>query len=122
MEDGKWIHKVLACRKYLRDCARFCKDHLEDAIHVLFVCYHAPLVVIRDVLYQKLFPTHTELHGVYSDLGPFFKDLLVKEKIFGLLGKLAYEIFKVLYSQPMLEINPALYTGENLPRLPLTSV
>ncbi|KAJ7135938.1 hypothetical protein C8R44DRAFT_537125, partial [Mycena epipterygia] len=77
MEDGKWVHKVMAFRMYLRvrnnkhrvalthavlsghalamermrwserykpqvPCkwrlCRFCKDHLEDTIHALFVC------------------------------------------------------------------------------------
>ncbi|KAJ7731542.1 hypothetical protein B0H16DRAFT_1733283 [Mycena metata] len=47
--------------------------------------------------FQQLFTTHPELRGVYSDPGLFFKDLLVKEKIIGLLGKLAYDIFEVFY-------------------------
>jgi hypothetical protein len=53
-----------------------------------------------------LFITYRELRGVYSDPGLFFKDLLVKEKIIGLLGKLAYDVFEVFYSAPMAEINP----------------
>jgi hypothetical protein len=61
------------------------------------------------VFFEKLFITHPELRGVYSDSGLFFKDLLVKEKIIGLLGKLAYDVFEVFYSKPMAVINPALY-------------
>jgi hypothetical protein len=49
---------------------------------------------------------------VYSDPELFFKDLLVKEKIIGLLGKLAFDIFEVFYSELMLVINPALYAPE----------
>jgi hypothetical protein len=148
MVDGKWVHKVMAFRSYLRvrnnkhrtalihavlsghalamermrwaerykpqvpkkwRLCRFCTDHLEDAIHALFVCKHGPLVEIRAVFFQKLFITYPELRGVYSDPGLFFKDLLVKEKIIGLLGKLAYDVFEVFYSAPMAEINPALY-------------
>jgi hypothetical protein len=148
MVDGKWEHKVMAFRLYLRvrnnkhrlalthavlsghalamermrwaerykpevprkwRLCRFCKDHLEDAIHALFVCGHQPLVEIRGEFFRQLFTTHPELHGVYSDPGLFFKDLLVKDKIIGLLGKLAYDILEVFYSEPMLEINPALY-------------
>jgi hypothetical protein len=46
-----------------------------------------------------LFSTHPELRGVHSDPSLFFKDLLVKEKTIGLLGKLAYDIFEVFYSE-----------------------
>ncbi|KAJ6468032.1 hypothetical protein C8R47DRAFT_1223518 [Mycena vitilis] len=123
--DGKWTHKVLAFRAYLRvknNKHRLAlthavlsghalamermgwseRDHLEDAIHAMFVCRHAPLVNIRDVFFEKLFTTHPELRGIHSDPGPFFKELLVKEKIIGLLGKLAYDIFEVFYLEPML--------------------
>jgi hypothetical protein len=82
---------------------------LEDVIHVLFVCDHQPLVAIRGEFFCQLFTTHPELRGVYSDPGLFFRDLLVKDKIIGLLGKLAYNILEVFCSEPMLEINPALY-------------
>jgi hypothetical protein len=61
------------------------------------------------VFFQKFFATYPELQGVYDDHGLFLKDLLVKEKTIGLLGKLAYDILEVFYSEPMLEINPALY-------------
>jgi hypothetical protein len=113
MERMRWSerYKLQVPRKW-RLC-RFCKDHLEDAIHAMFMCKHTPLVDIRTTFFEKLFTTHPELRGVYSDPGPFFKDLLVKEKIIGLLGKLAYEIFEVFYSEPMLVINPALYTPQN---------
>jgi hypothetical protein len=62
---------------------------------------------LETALLQQLFKTHQEPRRVYSDPGLLFKDLLVKEKITGLLGTLTYEIF---YSEPMLVINPALYT------------
>jgi hypothetical protein len=52
------------------------------------------------VFFQKLFITYRKLRGVYSDPGLFFKDLLVKEKIIGLLGKLAYDVFEVFHSVP----------------------
>jgi hemoglobin-like flavoprotein len=68
---------------------------------------------IRATFFEQVFTTHPELRGVYSDPGLFFKDLLVKEKIVGLLGKLAYEIFEVFYSEPMLVINPEIYTPQN---------
>lgn len=76
----------------------------------MFMCKHRPLVEIRSTFFGKLFTTHLELRGVHSDPGHrlFFKDLLVKEKIIGLLGKLAYDIFEVFYSEPILVINPAL--------------
>ncbi|KAJ6527041.1 hypothetical protein B0H19DRAFT_1275358 [Mycena capillaripes] len=110
MERMRWAerYKPAVPRKW-RLC-RLCKDYLEDAIHALFVCKHPPFVIIRGQFFQELFTTHPEFRGVYSDPGLFFKDLLVKEKIFGLLGKLAYNILEVFYSEPMLEINPALYT------------
>jgi hypothetical protein len=150
--DGKWVHKVMAFRSYLRvrnnkhrvalthavlsghalamermrwserykpqvpykwRLCRFCKDHLEDAIHAMFMCKHRPLVEIRATFFGKLFSTHPELRGVHSDPGLFFKDLLVKEKIIGLLGKLAYDIFEAFYREPMLVINPAIYTPQN---------
>jgi hypothetical protein len=60
--------------------------------------------------FQKFFTTYPELQGVYDDPGVFFKDLVVKEKTIGLLGKLAYDILEVLYSKPLLEINPTSYT------------
>ncbi|KAJ6461825.1 hypothetical protein C8R47DRAFT_1202348 [Mycena vitilis] len=60
--------------------------------------------VWREVEQEK-----TRLRDEHSDdPGLFFKTLLIKEKILGLLGKLAYEIFEVFYNEPMLEINPAL--------------
>jgi hypothetical protein len=65
-------------------------------------------VAIRGEFFQELFITHPELRGVYSDPRLFFKNLLVKEKIIRLLGKLAHNIPKVFYSEPMLEINSAL--------------
>jgi hypothetical protein len=113
MERMRWSerYKLQVPRKWM--LCRFCKDHLEDAIHAMFMCKHTPLVDIRTTFFEKLFTTHPELRGVYSDPGPFFKDLLVKEKIIGLLGKLAYEIFEVFSSEPMLVINPALYTPQN---------
>jgi hypothetical protein len=149
MVDGKWTHKVMAFRSYLRvrnrkhrialthavlsghalamermrwaerykdpvprkwRLCRFCKDHLEDAIHAMFVCKHVPVVAIRTVFFQKLFAEHPDLRGLYNDPGLLFKDLLVKEDIVGLLGKLAYESFEIFYSEPMLVINPAIYT------------
>lgn len=76
----------------------------------MFVCKHLPLVEIRQKFFEKLFTTLPNLRGVYTDPGLFFKDLLVKPEIIGLLGKLAYEILEIFYSEPMLEINPALYT------------
>jgi hypothetical protein len=116
MERMRWSerYRPQVPRKW-RLC-RFCKDHLEDAIHALFVCKHLPLVNIRTIFFHKLFATYPELRGVYSDPGPFLKDLLVKDKTIGLLGKLAYDIFEVFYSEPMLVINPALYTPQNLNR------
>ncbi|KAJ7323585.1 hypothetical protein DFH08DRAFT_817622 [Mycena albidolilacea] len=81
---------------------------LEDIIHTLFVCKHPPLQQIRSAFFQKFFTTYLELRGVYDDPGVFFKDLLVKEKMIGLLGKLANDILEVFYSKPMLNINPAL--------------
>jgi hypothetical protein len=153
MEDGKWVHKVLAFRLYLRvrnhkhrvalthavlsghalamermrwserykaqipmkwRLCRFCKDHLEDAIHALFVCDHQPLVELRNIFYTNLFSTLPALHDAnYTDPGLFFKDLLIKPEIIGLLGKLAYDIFEVFYSEPMVEINPAIFTPQN---------
>jgi hypothetical protein len=109
MERMRWAerYKPEVPRKW-RLC-RFCKDHLEDVIHALFVCGHQPLVAIRGEFFHQLFTTHPELRGVYSDPGLFSKDLLVKDKIIRLLGKLAYNILEVFYSEPMLEINPALY-------------
>ncbi|KAJ7200942.1 hypothetical protein B0H12DRAFT_999673, partial [Mycena haematopus] len=100
MERMRWAerYKPKVPRKW-RLC-RFCKDHLEDAIHAMFVCKHPPLLAIRTDFYQKLFADHPELRGVYDDPGLFFKDLLVKEKIIGLLGKLAYEVFEIFYSEP----------------------
>ncbi|KAJ7101673.1 hypothetical protein C8R44DRAFT_946212 [Mycena epipterygia] len=50
--------------------------------------------------FEKLFTTLPNLRGVYSDPGLFFKDLLVKPEIIGLLGKLAYEIFEIFYITP----------------------
>ncbi|KAJ7683663.1 hypothetical protein B0H17DRAFT_836555, partial [Mycena rosella] len=79
---------------------RFYKDHLEDAIHVMFVCKQSLLVEIRNAFFEKLFKTHPELHGVYSDPGLFFKDLLVKEKVIRLIGKLAYNVFEVFRVNP----------------------
>jgi hypothetical protein len=149
--DGKWVHKVMAFRLYLRvrnpkhrialtqavlsghalamermrwaerykdqvpkkwRLCRFCKDHLEDIVHAFFVCKHPPLQQIRSVFFQKFFATYPELQGLYDDPGLFLKDILVKDKTIGLLGKLAYDIFEVFYSEPMLEINPALYTPQ----------
>ncbi|KAJ6464118.1 hypothetical protein C8R47DRAFT_992124 [Mycena vitilis] len=94
---GKWVHKVMAFRSYLRvrnnkhrralihavlsghalamermrwserykpavpykwRLCRFCQDHLEDAIHALFVCDHPPLVVLRTTFFEKLFSTY----------------------------------------------------------------
>jgi hypothetical protein len=49
------------------------------------------------------------LRKLSNDPGLLFKDLLVKEDIVGLLGKLAYESFEIFYSEPMLVINPAIY-------------
>ncbi|KAJ7117260.1 hypothetical protein C8R43DRAFT_902130 [Mycena crocata] len=148
MFQGKWEHKVLAFRAYLRvrnskhrlalthavlsghslamermrwaerykdqvpkkwRLCRFCRDHLEDAIHAMFMCTHDPLIPIRNAFYDKLFQTLPELRGVYTDPGLFFKDLLVKEEILALLAKLAYDSFEVFYAEPMLVINPALY-------------
>jgi hypothetical protein len=45
---------------------RFCKDHLEDAIHAMFVCKHVLVVAIRTVFFQKLFAEHPELWGLYN--------------------------------------------------------
>ncbi|KAJ7476472.1 hypothetical protein FB451DRAFT_1460551 [Mycena latifolia] len=84
-------------------------NHLEDAIHAMFVCKHNPLLLIRDKFFQKLFKTLPELRGAYSDPALFFKDLLVKPEIIRLLGKLAYDSFEIFYKEPMLVINPALY-------------
>ena len=110
MERMRWAeHYKDQVPKKWRLC-RFCKDHLEDIIHALFVCNHPPLQQIRSVFFKKFFTTYPELQGVYDDPGLFFKDLLVKEKTIGVLGKLAYDILEVFYSEPMLEINPALYT------------
>ncbi|KAJ7436612.1 hypothetical protein FB451DRAFT_1061625 [Mycena latifolia] len=109
MERMQWAerYKNPVPKKY-RLC-RFCKNHLEDAIHAMFVCKHNPLLLIRDKFFQKLFKTLPELHGVYSDPGLFFKDLLVKLEIIGLLGKLAYDSLEIFYKEPMLVINPAIY-------------
>ncbi|KAJ7081633.1 hypothetical protein B0H15DRAFT_912840 [Mycena belliarum] len=151
MADGKWVHKVLAFRTYLRvrndkhrvalthavlsghslamermrwserykpqvptkwRLCRFCKTHLEDSIHALFVCSHQPLIELRKVFFVQLFSTHPELQGQYSDPGVFFRDLLVKDRIIGLLGKLAYEILEIYYAEPMLVINPAIYSPQ----------
>ncbi|KAJ7660933.1 hypothetical protein DFH06DRAFT_907334, partial [Mycena polygramma] len=90
-------YKPQVPRKY-RLC-RFCKD-LEDSIHALFVCVHPPLQQIRSVFFRKVFETYPDLRGVYSDPGLFFKDILVKDKTIGLLGKLAYEILEIFYSEP----------------------
>jgi hypothetical protein len=60
------------------------------------------------VFFQKLFAEQPELQGLYNDPGLLFKDLLVKENIVGLLGKLAYKSFEIFYSDPMLVINPAI--------------
>ncbi|KAJ7118019.1 hypothetical protein C8R43DRAFT_960516 [Mycena crocata] len=148
MVQGKWEHKVLAFRMYLRvrnnkhrlalthavlsghslamermrwaerykdqvpkkwRLCRFCRDHLEDAIHAMFMCKYNPLIELRKVFYEELFKTLPELRGVYTDAGLFFKDLLVKEETIALLAKLAYDSFEVFYAEPMLEINPALY-------------
>ena len=110
MERMRWVerYKDQIPKKWC--LCRFCKDHLEDIIHALFVCNHPPLQQIRSVFFKKFFTTYPELQGVYDDPGLFFKDLLVKEKTIGLLGKLDYNILEVFYSEPMLEINPALYT------------
>jgi hypothetical protein len=62
------------------------------------------------VFFQKFFTTYPELQGAYDGPGVFFKNLLVKEKTIGLLGKLVYDIREGFYSEPMLDINPALYT------------
>ncbi|KAJ7694765.1 hypothetical protein B0H17DRAFT_1131702 [Mycena rosella] len=132
MEDDKWVHTVLAFRmpcagngtdaveRALQTTSAkkvaavpLLQDHLGDAIHTMFVCKQSLLVEIRNAFFAKLFKIHPELHGVYSDPGLFFKDLLVKEKVIGLLGKLAYDVFEVFYSEPMLVINPALYIPPN---------
>ncbi|KAJ6535869.1 hypothetical protein DFH09DRAFT_1369568 [Mycena vulgaris] len=42
--------------------------------------------ILWKVFFEKLFTTLPELRGVYSDPGLFFKDLLVKPEIIGLLG------------------------------------
>ncbi|KAJ6489574.1 hypothetical protein C8R47DRAFT_977892 [Mycena vitilis] len=109
MERMRWAerYKPQVPRKY-RLC-RFCKDRLEDSIHALFVCTHPPLQQIRYVFFQKVFETYPDLRGAHSDPGLFFKDILVKDKTIGLLGKLAYEILEIFYSEPMAVINPALY-------------
>jgi hypothetical protein len=75
---------------------RFCKDHLEDIVHAFFVCKHPPLQQIRSVFFQKFFAKYPELQGLYDDPGLFLKDILIKDKTIGLLGKLAYNIFEVL--------------------------
>ncbi|KAJ6592377.1 hypothetical protein B0H19DRAFT_851165, partial [Mycena capillaripes] len=62
-------YKLQLSRKW-RLC-RFCKDHLEDAIHAMFTCKHIPLVNIRTTFCENLVTTHPELRGVYSDTGPF---------------------------------------------------
>ncbi|KAJ6475637.1 hypothetical protein DFH09DRAFT_952751, partial [Mycena vulgaris] len=110
MERMQWAerYKPQVPRKW-RLC-QFWNDHLEDAIHAMFVCKHTPLRELRKVFFEKLFTTLPELRG--SDPGLFFKDLLVKPEIIGLLGKLAYETCEVFYSEPMLVINPALYTHD----------
>ncbi|KAJ7753596.1 hypothetical protein DFH07DRAFT_718271, partial [Mycena maculata] len=100
MERVRWSERYKSEVPRRWRLCRFCKDHSEDVIHALFVCKHAPIMTIRAAFFQQLFTTHPELRGVYSDPGLFFKDLLVKEKIIGLLGKLAYNIFEVFYSEP----------------------
>ncbi|KAJ7689670.1 hypothetical protein B0H17DRAFT_1134808 [Mycena rosella] len=89
---------IVRAGQYLKEntAAAASRDHLEDAIFMKFVCKQSLLVEIRKAFFEKLFKTHPELHGVYSDPGLFFKDLLVKEKVIGLLGKLAYDVFEVL--------------------------
>jgi hypothetical protein len=77
---------------------------------MMFVCKHVPVAAIRTVFFRKLFAEHPELWGLYDDPGLLFKDRLVKEDIVGLLGELVYESFEVFYSEPMLVINPAIYT------------
>ncbi|KAJ7166417.1 hypothetical protein C8R43DRAFT_830909, partial [Mycena crocata] len=102
MERMRWSerYKVQVPKKW-RLC-RFCLTHLEDTIHALFVCQHPPLILLRQSFFIKLFETYPDLRGVYTDPGLLFKDLLVKDKIIGLLGKLAYEVFEVFYDEPML--------------------
>ncbi|KAK7042457.1 hypothetical protein R3P38DRAFT_2890593 [Favolaschia claudopus] len=109
MERMRWAerYKPQVPRKW-RLC-RFCRTHLEDAIHALFVCSHPPLAPIRQDFFQKLYSSYPELQGAYTDPGLFFKDVLVKDKTIGILAKLAYEILEVFYAEPMLVINPDLY-------------
>ncbi|KAJ7080891.1 hypothetical protein B0H15DRAFT_786800 [Mycena belliarum] len=110
MERMRWAERYKPQVPEKWRLCRFCKDHLEDAIHAMFVCKHAPLIDIRKEFYVKLFQTLPDLRRAYSDPGLFFKDLLVEPQTIGLLGKLAYDSFEIFYSEPMLVINPALYT------------
>ena len=71
---------------------------------------------MRTQFFHKFFNEYPDLRGKYDDPGLFFKDALVKDKTIGLLGKLAYDILEVFYSEPMLEINPDLYNPQNRPR------
>ncbi|KAJ7689275.1 hypothetical protein B0H17DRAFT_897896, partial [Mycena rosella] len=71
MERMRWSerYKPQVPKKW-RLC-RFCEDHLEDAVHATFVCKQSLRVEIRNAFFEKLFKTHPELHGVYSDPGLF---------------------------------------------------
>ncbi|KAJ6465030.1 hypothetical protein C8R45DRAFT_771693, partial [Mycena sanguinolenta] len=100
MERMRWSerYKKKVPKKW-RLC-RFCKDHLEDTVHALFVCKHQPLLSMRTQFFHKFFIEYPDLRGKYDDPGLFFKDALVKDKTIGLLGKLAYDILEVFYSEP----------------------
>jgi hypothetical protein len=68
------------------------------------------LIDLRNTFYTSLFSTLPALSDAnYTDPGLFFKDRLIKPEIIGLLGKLAYDILEVFYSEPMVEVNPAIF-------------
>ncbi|KAJ7770683.1 hypothetical protein B0H16DRAFT_1209077, partial [Mycena metata] len=81
---------------------RFCKVCIEDPVHALFGCKHAPLLEIRRVFFAQLFRTLPEMKGKYTDAGLFFRNLISYRETTSLLAKFAYDVLEIYYATPML--------------------
>lgn len=110
MERMRWAERYKPQVPEMWRLCRFCKTYLEDPVHALFVCSHIPLVDIRNNFLAELSKTLPDMRDQYTDAGLFFKDLLIQPKVIGLVAKLAFDIVEVFKSEPLLVINPALYT------------
>jgi hypothetical protein len=71
----------------------------------MFQCHHTPLVEIRQAFLTKAEVELPCVAGQFPDVLGLFRGLLPKREITSILAKMAYDVFKVFDSTPMLLVS-----------------